>query len=354
MEELSNQIKGEARTTECDSCGGKMEFDPGTQGMKCPFCGSTQSIETSTDQIVEIDLSDMSSFDFNWNAEKKTIVCENCGGETLTEVNDETQYCAFCGSQHIIQREDDDMGMKPQGILPYKINQDGAKDMLKKWVKKRFFAPNDLKKRYLDRHLKGVYVPYWTFDSRTHTGYSCQVGEYYYTGSGDNRKRHTRWKNYSGTYNKFFDDTLVPAIDHEHLKFIKRIEPYNLSQVVDYKPDFLAGYFAQKYTVMPDSAKSTAMGSMESEIAATVKASLPGDTYKNYNQRVNHSEMTFKHLLLPVYLMSYKYNSKMFNVAVNGQTGEVQGESPLSPWKVGAAIILGLIVAFIIFKLTEG
>lgn len=343
-----DRIGSEAKTTECGACGGAMAFDPETQGMKCPFCGGTVSIEMTTDHVVEIDLSDMDQYDFNWDVKQHTIVCENCGGETVTEVNDETQYCAFCGSQHIIKREETDIGMRPQGVIPYKLSYDQAKGSLKEWIRKRFFAPNDLKHHYLDRHLKGVYIPYWTFDSDTFTRYSCQIGTYYYTGTGEKRQRHTRWSFHSGTYAEFFDDVLVPAVSHERLRFIKRIEPYNLSEVVDYKPDFLAGYFAQKYTVMPNDALVTAKTSMESEIAASVKSSLPGDTYRMYNQRVNHNKMTFKHILLPVYLMSYTYHSKLYNVAINGQTGEVQGQSPKSPIKITLftlaiiAVIFGL------------
>jgi hypothetical protein len=243
------------------------------------------------------------------------------------------------------------MGMKPQGILPYKLSYDQAKSRLKEWINKKFFSPSDLKKRYLDRHLKGVYVPYWTFDSQTSTIYSCQVGTYYYTGSGDKRQRHVRWRNHSGSHSEFFDDVLVTAISHERLRFIKRAEPYDLTQVVDYKPDFLAGYFAQKYTVMPDVALGTAKSAMEAEIAADIKSSLPGDTNRLYNQRVNHDAVTFKHLLLPLYMMSYNYHSKLYNVVINGQTGEVQGESPKSAIKITLFVMVVLAVVFGIYYL---
>jgi Zn finger protein HypA/HybF involved in hydrogenase expression len=354
MEDTLNQINSDVRTTECGACGGMMAFDPETQGMKCPFCGGIQSIEMTKENVVEIDIGDMSKYDFNWNAEKKTIVCQNCGGQTLSEANDETQYCAFCGSQHIIQREETDMGMKPQGLLPYMLSYDQAKGSLKAWIKKRFFAPNDLKKRYLDRHLKGIYVPYWTFDADTLTRYSCQVGTYYYTGTGDKRQRHVRWRNYSGNYERFFDDVLVPAVSHEHMRYIKKAEPFDLTKVVDYKPDFLAGYYAQKYTVMPDTGYATAKEAMASEISASVRSSLPGDTHRMYNQVVSNRAVTFKHILLPLYMMSYNYNSKLYHVVINGQTGEVQGQSPKSPIKVAAAILLGIAVAVLIYYISQG
>lgn len=347
------RIDGEAQTAECDICGGHMVFDPETQGMKCPFCGGTQAIDMSKDQVVEIDLNDMSKYDFNWNVEKKVIVCENCGGETITEPNDETGYCAFCGSQHILRRDDEDMGMKPQGLLPFQLTQDDVRLGLKKWIKRRYLAPRDLKHRYLNRNLKGIYIPYWTFDADTNTHYSCQIGTYYYTGSGEKRKRHIRWRHHSGSYHEFFDDKLVCGIQHEHQKYIKRIEPYDMRKIVDYSPEYLAGYYAQKYVVMPNDALNIAQSEMESEISASIRSSLPGDTSRFYNQRVKYSDVTFKHILLPLYMMSYAYKNKMYHVMVNGQTGEVQGQSPLSPIKVTLltlAIIAIMIIIYVLYN----
>jgi Zn finger protein HypA/HybF involved in hydrogenase expression len=345
-----NEIDGEARTAECEVCGGHMVFDPKTQGMKCPFCGGIQDIDKTRDNIIELDISKMNQMDFNWNIEKKVIICQNCGGETIVEPNDETQYCSFCGSQHILKREDNDMGMKPQGILPYQLTNDGAKEQLKKWIKRRYLAPRDLGKRYLDRNLKGIYIPFWTFDADTFTTYNCQIGTYYYTGSGKERKRHVRWRPHHGKYSRFFDDTLVCAISHEHHKYIKKIEPFNMGAVVDYSPDFMAGYYAQKYTIMPDVAYKMAQENMGTDIKHDVVSSLPGDTYRSYSQRVSFSDVTFKHLLLPVYMMSYVYKEKMYNVMVNGQTGEVQGQSPVSAIKVILLVILACIVIYLFYR----
>ena len=348
--EQPGATSGRTDITECDSCGGHMVFDPKAQGMRCPYCGGEKSVDKTKENIVEIDISDMNRYDFNWKIEKKVIQCNNCGGETMVDPTDETQYCAFCGSQHILERPDENMGMKPQGILPFHINEDDGRERLKGWIKRRYLAPRDLKQRYLGRELKGMYMPYWTFDANTHTHFSCQVGTYYYTGSGENRKRHVRWRHHSGYRDMFFDDKLVCGISHQLEKYIKRIEPYDMHRVVDYSPEFIAGYYASKYTVMPQDAFRTAKDEMESEISAANKSSLPGDTYRNYSQRVSYSDVTFKHLLLPLYMMSYAYNQKTYHVMINGQTGEVQGEAPISPVKVGL-IVLGVIAVVVTFLL---
>lgn len=345
------KIKSEASTTECDSCGGDMHYDPETKQLKCIFCGSVQDIELSRGNVQELSISEIHKRDFDWNIEPRVIVCENCGGQTITEPNDETGYCDYCGSQHIVIRKEENLGMKPQGIVPFTVVKDSAKEKMSSWVKRQWLAPNDLKERFRGKDLKGIFMPYWTFDSHVYAHYDVQIGNYYYTGTGKERKRHTRWHHHSGSHNKAYDDVLVTAVEFKEPGLLKKIEPFHTTgnQVVDYKPDFLAGYRARKYTVMPDSALHEAQDYMEDDIASEIKRGLHGDTYKHYRQSCSHNGQHFKHILLPVYMTAYEYNSKIYNVLINGQTGEVQGKAPLSPIKVAGLVVLGIALAGLIY-----
>lgn len=347
-----DKVKNEASTSDCDACGGDMAYDPDRKMLVCKFCGNTQAIDFTSDEVVEIELEQMATYeeDSDWDMAAKVIECKNCGGQTVAEAADETAYCVFCGSQHMIEHEAKDAGIKPQGLVPYEVNYKDARTRMDTWVKRRWLAPRDLKERFRGKNLKGVYMPYWTFDADVRATYSCRVGEYYYTGTGDNKKRHTKWRKYGGSYRKVFDDQLVLGIDSNEASLMKKIEPFRTGddKVVDYKPEYLAGYLAKKHTIKPSPAWKIAKTEMANDLSSEIKRNLPGDTYDSYSQSLGYSHETFKHILLPVYMSAYEYNSKVFNVLINGQTGEVQGSAPVSPVKVAGLVFLGIIIAIVV------
>ncbi len=358
MNETMVTQQGEAHTADCDACGGDMYYSPGKKCLVCKFCGSTKEIEFTSDQVVEISFDDVEDYvnATNWEMATKVVECKNCGGETVAAPEDETTYCIFCGSQHMVVHQESDAGLKPQGVVPYEINYKDARARMDVWVKRRWLAPRDLKDRFRGKNLKGVYMPYWTFDADVRANYHCRVGDYYYEGQGDKRKRHTRWRSYSGTYRQMFDDDLVLGIDSEEARLMRRIEPFRTDTrtVVDYKPDYLAGYMAKKHTIKPTPAWHISQEHMSNQIASEIKRQLPGDTYDSYRQSVSYRDVTFKHILLPVYMSAYEYNSKIYNVLINGQTGEVQGSAPISPVKVAGLIVLGIAIAAIVLMISNG
>jgi len=346
------EASGEVRTSECDACGGDMFYDAESRQLKCQFCGHLEEIDFETEHVVEIAIDQLYKKDFSWDMKAKVIVCKNCGGETITEPTDETSYCSYCGSQHILEETNGDMGMRPQGVVPYAITDKKAKELMKKWVKRRWLAPNDLKERFMGKELKSIYMPYWTFDGQVDADFSVRIGEYYYTGTGDEKVRHTRWHWHEGEHSCSFDDMLEPAIENKDRELLIKIEPFHTknNQVVDYKPEFLVGHQARKYTIMPEVAHKVARKRMEREIASEIKTYLPGDTYESYKQTVQYSKEYYKHILLPVYMTAYTYQQKIYNVLINGQTGEVQGKSPMSLWKLaGIILVISVLVLISLF-----
>lgn len=351
--ETYEKVRGEAGTADCDNCGGDVVFDPKTQSLVCQFCGHQQGVEGTSDFVGEIDFDRLAEFemDSDWQRVTKVMACNNCGGEIVTAPEDETAFCVFCGSQHMVAHEGESAGMKPQGIVPYVITYDEARERMNRWVKRRFMAPRDLKKRFRGEHLKGIYMPYWTFDANVYARYSVDIGEYYYTGTGDKRKRHTRWHSYDGQRRKFFDDRLVLGVEAKESGLIKEVEPFNTGKghIKDYNPEYLAGYLAKKHIIDPKPAWRLAKESMATDLAREIKSSLHGDTYRNYSQQVTYYSKTFKHILLPVYMSAYAYGDKVYNVVINGQTGEVQGKSPVSWVKVSLILLVVAVILALIF-----
>lgn len=361
MTENSNQVldkvSNEAHTSDCDACGGDMTYSPEKKLLVCTFCGSTKEIEFTSDEVKEISFDDLEAYenDTDWDMEAKVVECKNCGGQTVAEAEDETAYCVFCGSQHMVVHSSSDAGLKPQGIVPYEVTYKAARSRMNNWVRKRWLAPRDLKERFRGKNLKGVYMPYWTFDADVRSEYHCRVGEYYYVGIGDDKKRKTKWRNYGGRHRKRFDDSLVLGIDSDEARLMKKIEPFRTSdgKTMDYKSDYLAGYLAKKHTIKPTPAWYISRESMSNEIANEIKRGLPGDTYDSYRQSVTYRDVTFKHILLPVYMSAYEYNQKIYNVLINGQTGEVQGSAPVSPVKVAGLVVLGIVIAGIVMAFSN-
>ena len=350
-EEVNKRQAAEAKTADCDVCGGDMIYVPEKKALVCQFCQASKEVDFTNDEVNEMDILAIHEQDFSWDMDTKVVVCENCGGETVVEATEETAYCIYCGSQHMVERADESAGMKPQGVIPFQVGRNNARELMHTWVKHRWLAPKDLIQRFRGQDIKGVYMPYWTFDAQVHSEYQVRIGEYYYVGTGDKRQRKTRWHHHSGSQEAFYDDILVPGIDVQEQRILKKIEPFNTSrdQVMDFKVDFMAGYGAKKYTVMPDMARKVAREDMARNIENQIKRSLPGDTYEQFRQNLFYSRETFKHILLPVYRTAYTYNNKVYQVMINGQTGEVQGSAPVSPLKVAGLVALGVVIMGVVW-----
>ena len=201
--------------------------------------------------------------------------------------------------------------------------------------------------------MNGIYVPYWTFDADTRSDYAGQRGTHYYetkTVMRDGKRqqvrvRKTRWRAASGHVTRFFDDVLVLASKSLPKKYTDGLEPWDLSSLEPYKPEYLAGFRAEGYQIELTDGFTEARAYMDRMIRRDVKYDIGGDEQRISGVNTRISDVTFKHILLPVWLAAYKYNGKTYRFVVNGRTGRVQGERPYSAWKISIAVVIGLAVA---------
>jgi len=235
--------------------------------------------------------------------------------------------------------------IKPKYLLPFKVERNKAKDEFIKWVGKLWFAPNKLKQyaQHSAEKLKGVYMPYWTYDSNTASDYSGLRGEYYYVsetytnseGKTQTRQvRHTAWYPASGHVNNSFDDVLVCASHSLPKDLTKELEPWDLPELVAYDDKFLAGFVTESYQTQLKEGFDEAKQRMEPVIESTVRSDIGGDTQQIHSINTDYNDITFKHILLPLWISAYKYKEKVYRFTVNARTGEVQGERPYSAWKI--------------------
>jgi len=353
----------EAGGFKCPACGGATVFDPESQTLKCEYCHAEHAIENIEGTIDEKDFfSADESADQDWGSKTRVVRCDNCGGETVLEANDISTRCAFCGSPQVVDT-DELPGIKPESVLPFKVDKKNAKTNFKAWINKRFWAPRSIKKDHeMEKTMKGIYVPHWTYDAGTFSSYQGQAGNYYYItqtytvmvdGRPQQRTRQVqkiRWFPVGGNYNKFFDDVLINDSTNIDQKIMHNIQPFDLKLLSKYNPKFLVGFAAEKYTkgvkAIWESAKSVIRQRIKSDIHSIILRSA--DVVGNININTSYKDITYKHMLLPVWISAYRFRGKVFSFYINGQTGEVQGKAPVSFWKVLIAVLLAAGLIYLI------
>ena len=219
-----------------------------------------------------------------------------------------------------------------------------------------WFAPNDLKKRAQETadKLVGVYLPFWTYDSDTTTAYTGERGTYYYVtetytnSKGETETREVQritWAFVSGTINNNFNDVLVCASPSLPEKLSTELEPWDMKELIAFDERFLSGFKTESYRIDLRTGFETAKSYMHNTIEGSVKKDIGGDEQRITMLNTSYNDITFKHILLPVWISAYLYNDKIYHFMINARTGEVQGERPYSAVKIALAIIALLAVA---------
>ncbi len=338
----------------CIECGADLKFKPGTTALTCEYCGAKNEIPASDIEIEELDFHEY----FEKGAasqeqmEISLVKCDTCGAESSLEPNITSSSCPYCATPLIVSNAHNESIIQPKSLLPFKLTKDEAIAAFKKWINKLWFAPNALKKAVLSfDHFKGVYLPFWTFDSDTITNYTGQRGVHYYvtesyTTTEDGKSvtktrqvQKTRWHYAAGQVSHAFDDVLVPASESLPQKLVKELEPWDLPNLVPFDKKFLSGFITEKYQVNLETGFDRARDDMANSITGLINRDIGGDVQRIHTRNTQYNDVTFKHILLPAYVSAYKFKDKLYRFMVNARTGEVQGERPWSVIKITLAVI---------------
>jgi hypothetical protein len=350
----------------CPACGGEANWNPGKQKLVCPFCGTESPAPATAGPIVEHDLAQalrsMADQPTGWQLEKRSVRCQSCRAVSVLDPKRQAGNCEFCGSAQLVPYEESHPAFRPESVLPFKVTLTEARDRIRRWYGKRWLAPGKLKRKALTDTVHGAYLPYWTFDANVRARWSAEAGHYYYTTQTYSQNgrtltrqvRHVRWVPAAGELTHFFDDDLVCGSVGIHPRLLRAIEPFPMNELKPYDAGYVAGWVVERYQVeLPDGAEQ-ARAQMTQKLLALCAGQIPGDTYRNLNVRADWTGQTFKHVLAPVWLLTYDYGRRSFQCVMNGVTGKMDGEYPKSPWKV-AALIVALVVLVIAFlSMTQG
>ncbi len=359
--QATDESKG--RIFPCEGCGADFEFHIGEQLLKCPYCGHEKELHLNPNaEITENDFHAMLRKLEEWHLQKQQdreqndklketgqveqqeIRCDACGGHTLFSGTLTSSECPYCASPMQLDRAFVSKQRVPyDGVLPFQIDRREAHSSLKNWVKSRWFAPNEFLKRGVEGKFSGIYLPYWTFDSMTGTYYEGERGEYYYvtvgTGKNQRRERRTRWYPASGAFQRFFDDVLISASKKMNRKLLENLDPWPLVTCLPYNQQVIAGFLARTYDQELDEGFDEAKVRIDNAILMEVHSRIGGDTQRVHRVDSQYDAITYKYLLLPIWLLAYRYNEKVFQVVINAATGKVQGERPYSWVKIGLTIL---------------
>ena len=351
------------KTFPCAGCGAKLSFAPGTRDLQCEYCGTKNAIAENDDRVEELDFATyLKALEGKMEAaEVEEVKCGKCGAEQTLAGSLFAGHCTFCGAA-IVSKSYASRRIKPKSIVPFQVNKTRAQDSFRRWVKGLWLAPNDLK-RYAqsDAGLAGMYLPYWTYDCHTESDYRGERGDDYYTtetystqnDKGESvtqsrRVKHTRWSAASGHVAHFHDDVLVPASKSLPPGISSSVTRFNLKGLVPYQPEFVSGFQAEAYQVSLREGFPIAKTVIDGTIANQVRRDIGGDQQRIHSVSTRYDDVKFKHVLLPVWISAYRYRDKAYRFLINGQTGEVSGESPKSWWKIGFLVLAVLVVLFLV------
>lgn len=353
------------RTYPCAACGAQLMFDPVGQDLLCPSCGNRSAITAPAEPVVARELGPAIEelrrlqageagprVDGEWE-----VKCQNCGGTTTFTGSLTATRCPYCATP--IQR--DDVHNAParlpvDGLVPFLVGEKQARELVEKWVSKRWFAPSNFRRYRRIGAFSSLYTAYFTYDADTESWYTGERGEDYQVRVGTDSdgdpvyETRTRWFPAAGQVTNDFADLPVLANDNMNRDRIRALEPWPVEQARSYSPEFVAGHLCRTYDKDCEESFPEAQQRMEAVIESTVRSDIGGDHQRVHTLNTSWNRLAYKHLLLPLWLLTVVYMDKTYQVYINGLTGEVSGDRPWSKVKIAAAIVaaLAIIVAIVL------
>lgn len=349
----------------CPNCGSpEVGYSAEVKKLQCTHCKHTWDLPRNTDKIVERKLGEgfnLAEMPKGFGLETKISHCTGCGSEISLPANQVNTSCPFCGSTKVNDEAMNTNVIQPAGILPFTFPQKQALSRFKEWMNEGWFHPNDLQALAKLEKIRGVYLPFWTYDAHTESTWTADAGYHYYEtesytdSEGKTQTRQvqkTNWVPVSGYLSHFFDDVTIIASKGISQADIQTVYPFDMKEVVNYDSQYVLGWDCEVYQRDVKEGFQMADAIIDNNLREMCGKKVPGDTYKNLKVSTHKTNLTFKHILLPIWIAAYFYGGKKYQFLVNGQNGKIHGEKPYSPWKIalavaGVTIIIAIIAYFI-------
>jgi len=349
----------------CEACGAPL--DP--QDAFCTACGTPHEvvIATGDDSVVEAEvIADEADHEI---AEQKHFRCQNCGAEVATSPQTRSYTCPFCDSTYVVEvPASENPRQPPEFVIGFSVTKEKAQELFRNWIHDNaWYRPGDLASAKVAEKLRGIYLPFWSFSMLAESGWHAGIGEYWYKTetyttmengkmvTKTRRVRKTEWWNLAGRHHRYYSGYLISGSKGLGQEHADRIKPFHLPALKRYKPYFLAGWLSEEYSVARDEAIERCKQEFHQWEQANIASFLPGDTHRDLRVETRFSQANSDLILLPIYLLAYNYQGKLYRFMINGQTGKVAGDKPVS-WKriwaaIGSGVAAVLIVVLILMLL---
>ncbi|RKY15121.1 MAG: zinc ribbon domain-containing protein [Planctomycetota bacterium] len=333
----------------CQQCGAGMRWDPEADALSCLYCGATRAVPPGEGTVLERPLESAHDAARGFGLELRVATCEDCGARVTFEGAATSTECAFCGSARVLDQAANRNALRPESLVPLDVSRAEVEAAFSKWLGKLWFRPNDLARaRVAD--AAGLYLPYWTFDAQVHSEWTAMSGTYYWVTvprttivNGKvhvtmQSERRTRWSPAAGERDDRFDDLLVPAGKGVSGELLAGLGGFDTTALLPYRADYLAGWRAEEYQLDLEQGWERGQELIQERQRGRCAGDVPGDTQRALRVHNSVADVRFKHVLLPVWSLCYRYGGKVYPVLVNGQSGRVAGKAPYSWVKIlGAA-----------------
>ena len=346
---ISNDMK-------CKGCGGQVKFVPGTASLKCPSCGLENIIESMAEVGNDAEDINLEAYLENYVNEQESIEvqalnCGSCSAQLLFDEHTVSGNCPYCDSPFVTSKPESRGVMKPQYILPFAIDDKNATESFRKWISGLWFAPNDFKKRLqIAEKFKGMYLPFWAYDCDTQSAYSAEISKtvtHRATSREEEDDQETSSTETESVYGKImhnFNDVVVSGTKSLPGNILNALEPWELEALTAYDERFLKGFCSETYQIDVKEAYAHAKELMKKELKEQIEKKYMGMNVNIKSINTIYSNPSFKHLSLPVWVSSFRYDGKLYQFAVNARTGKVQGQRPWSILKI-AMLVIPILIA---------
>jgi len=335
---------------ECPCCGGKIEFNSGLGKPQCPYCDTVFELDTlkELDEALKQDAPDEMHWEKTegeaWNEGEGMAVytCRSCGGEIVCDETTAATACPYCGNP-VVMTGKLSGDLKPDLVIPFKLDKKAAKEGLKQHLKGKRLLPKLFKDENHIDEIKGVYVPFWLFDSDAEAGIRYRATRVRHW--SDSRYHYTETRHFAllreGTVG--FDHVPVDGSSKMVNDLMESIEPYDFGEAVDFQTAYLSGFLADRYDVPAETCAEEANARIKRTTEALLASTCMGyTTVVPQHSSVRCREGKVRYALLPVWLLNTTWEGKNYHFAMNGQTGKFVGNLPLDKkaywtWFLGLA-----------------
>ncbi|MBR5969159.1 MAG: hypothetical protein IK016_02300 [Lachnospiraceae bacterium] len=361
----------------CQSCGGRLEFDPTLQKMKCPFCESVfemsdlQSLDDTMQgtaqplpgeeegfqqgaEAMELSGNGWSSGE---DANMRVYGCQSCGAEIIADATTGATACPYCGN-NVVMKGQFSGDLRPDLLIPFKLTKEQAVDQFKKHINSQKYVPKVFSAQGHPEEIKGVYVPFWlyTADADADVTYNAQ------------RVRSWSDRNYNYTETEHYHLRRAGTIRMEHVPvdgsskmaddLSESIEPFDTAAAVPFTTAYLAGYLADRYDVDYKQCKDRAMQRMRVTAEESMRSTVSGYTaVTTASSYVTWNKAQVQYALFPVWMLSTQWEGQNYLFAMNGQSGKFVGNLPLDKkalgkgkWKFGLILGVALFVGLTLLQ----